>query len=72
MYRCIIHQEHNNCVFILVVVHCKNKIVKITNTFVSTVARNSRNCNLISHAGCYDCMMTYNVHTLITLPIIIQ
>ena len=28
-------------------IHCKNKIVKITNSFVSTVARNNGNCNLI-------------------------
>ena len=27
--------------------HCKNKIVKITNSFVSTVARNNGNCNLL-------------------------
>ena len=43
----------------------KIKLLKITNTFVSTVARNSRNCNLISRVGCYDCMVTYNVHALI-------
>ena len=46
-------------------IHCKNKIVKITNSLVSTVARNNGNCNLISRVGCYDCMVTYNVHTLI-------
>ena len=28
----------------------KIKIVKITNLLVSTVARNSGNCNLIGHA----------------------
>ena len=37
--------------------HCKNKFVKITDLFVSTVARNSANCNLIGHVGCYDCMV---------------
>ena len=26
------------------IVHCKNKIVEITNSFVSTVARNNENC----------------------------
>ena len=52
--------------------HCKNKIVKITNSFVNTVARNNGNCNLISRVGSYDCMVTYNVHVLIILPIIIQ
>ena len=31
----------------------KNEIVKITNLLVSTVARNSGNCNLISRLGCY-------------------
>ena len=36
-----------------------NQIVKITNLLVSTVARNSGNCNLISHVGCYDRMVTY-------------
>ena len=38
-----------------------NKTVKITN---STVAMNNGNCNFISHVGCYDCMVTYNVHVL--------
>ena len=41
---------------------CKNKIVKITNSFVITVARNNGNCNLISRVGCYDyiqCTCTY-------------
>ena len=33
--------------------HCKNKIVKITNLLVSTVARNNLNCNLIGRVGCY-------------------
>ena len=39
--------------------HCKNKIVKITNLLASTVARNSGNCNLIGCVGCYDCMVIY-------------
>ena len=30
---------YTNCI-----VHCKNKIVEITNSFVSTVARNNENC----------------------------
>ena len=34
--------------------HCKNKIVKITNLLVSTVARYSGNFNLIGRLGCYD------------------
>ena len=29
--------------------NAKDKFVKITNVFVSTVARNNLNCNLISH-----------------------
>ena len=52
--------------------HCKNKIVKITNSFVSTVAMNNGNCNLISHVASYDCIVTYDVHVFIKLPIIIQ
>ena len=32
--------------------HCKNKIDKIINLLVSTVARNSANCNLVGHVGC--------------------
>ena len=32
--------------------HCKNRIVKITNLLVSTVTRNSGNCNLIGCVGC--------------------
>ena len=35
--------------------HCKNKIVKITNSFVSTVAEN----NGFGHVGCYDSMVAY-------------
>ena len=34
-------------------VYCKNKIVKISNLVVSTVARNNGDCNLIGHIGCY-------------------
>ena len=30
---------------LILYIHCKNKIVKITNSFVSTVARNNGNCN---------------------------
>ena len=43
-------------------IHCKNKITK---SFVSAVARNNGNYNLISHVASYDCMVTYNVHVLI-------
>ena len=35
------------------ITHCKNKIVKITNLLVSTLARNNLNCNLIGRVGCY-------------------
>ena len=31
---------------------------------------NNGNCNFFGHVGCYDCMVTYNVHVL--LQIIIQ
>ena len=37
----------------------QKKIVKITNSIVSTVARNNGNCNLIGHVGCYDCIVIY-------------
>ena len=33
---------------------------------------NNGNYNLISRVGCYDCMVTYNVHVLIILPPIIE
>ena len=36
------------------IVHCKNKIVKITDLLVSTF---SGNCNLIGHVGRYQCMV---------------
>ena len=36
--------------------YIQNKTVKITNSFVSTVAMNN------GHVGCYDCMVTYNIH----------
>ena len=47
----------------------KNKIVKITKSFVSTFARNNGNCNLIGRVGCYDSMVTYNVHVRILIII---
>ena len=34
-------------------IHCKNKIVKISNLLVSTFARNNFNCNLIGRVGFY-------------------
>ena len=43
-------------------IHCKNKIVKITNLLVSTVTRNSGNCNLIGCVG-YDYMV--DIHVII-------
>ena len=47
--------------------HCKNRIVKKANLLVSTVARNSGNCNLIGTVGCYDCMamVTYIYYNII-------
>ena len=39
------------CIIICMYIHCENKIVKITNLLVSTVARNSGNCNLIGRVG---------------------
>ena len=41
------------------ILHGKNKMVKITNLLVSIVARNSGNCNLIHRVGFYDCMVIY-------------
>ena len=57
-YKAIIYHYKNDVNY----THDKNKIVKITNSFFSTVEKNSGNCNLIGHLGCYDCMVTYNVH----------
>ena len=48
------------------------KIVKIINLFVSTVARNSGNCNLIIHIGCYDCIVNYNPITAISIILILS
>ena len=42
-----------------IILHCKNKIVKINNLLVSTVARNSGNCNLAGRVCCYDNKVTY-------------
>ena len=48
--------------------HCKNRIVKKANLLVSTVARNSGNCNLIGSVGCYDCMHSHgNIYTCIII-----
>ena len=44
--------------FVFISVHSKNKIVKITNLLVSTVARNNLNCNLIGRVGCYGYTVT--------------
>ena len=46
------------------------KIVKITNLFVSTVARNSGNCNLIVHVGCYDYINIYNYNPITTILVL--
>ena len=32
-------------------------MLQFVNLLVSTVARNSGNCNLIACVGCYDCMV---------------
>ena len=54
----------NKCIsltYLLCNLCCENTIVKITHSFVSTVANNSRNCNLIGHVGSYDsvCMAEF-------------
>ena len=50
------------------VLHCKNKIVKMTNVLVSTAVKNSRKCNLIVHVGCYD-YMHGDLHVLVQIII---
>ena len=47
--------------------HCKNKIVKITNLLVGTVARNSGDCNLICGIGCYGYTYKYNLIIVISI-----
>ena len=49
--------------------HCKNKIVKITNLLVSTVARNSGNCNIIGRVGCYGYTCNYNLIIVISISL---
>ena len=59
----------------MLILHCKNKIVNITNSFVSTVARNNGNCNLIGYVGLhadieYTCIYyTTNYNPIITVSI---
>ena len=61
LYVCVVCVKtcHNSSSLLLftryyvLYVHCKNKIAKITNILVSTVARNNGNSNLISRVGCY-------------------
>ena len=53
-----------------VVYHCKNKIVKKTNLLVSTVARNSGNCNkLVMHVSCYGYTSIYNLIIVIAISL---
>ena len=54
----MIHNYCYICIYMQILIsgmeqHCKNKIVKITNLLVSTVARNNGDCNLIGRVGCY-------------------
>ena len=67
--RCIIHINNiqKECMQ-----HCKNKIVKITNLLVSTVARNSVNCNLICCVGCYGYTRNYNPIIVISIILILS
>ena len=55
----------------MIIIHCKNKIAKITHLLVSTVERNSGNCNLIGRVGCYHCMVTYMYNLIIAISIIL-
>ena len=50
-----------------VTIHYKNKIGKITNLLVGTVARNSGNCNLICRVGCYGYTCNYNPIIVISI-----
>ena len=49
--------------------HCKNKIVKITNLLVSTVALNSGNCNLIGRIDFYGYTRNYNLIVVISISL---
>ena len=53
-----------------VTLRCKKTIVKITNLLVSIVARNSGNCNLIGHVGCYGYTCNYNPIIVISFCLI--
>ena len=46
--------------YIFINIHCKNRLVKITNVLDSTVARDANNYDFIGHTGCHVCMMNYN------------
>ena len=50
-------------------VHCKNRIVKITNLLVSTVARNGGNCYLIGRVDCYGGIRNYNPIIVISISL---
>ena len=63
IYRASLYQH------VAMMLHCKNKIVKITNLLVSTVARNSGNCNLIGHVGCYGHTCNYNLIIIISISL---
>ena len=59
----------NIYMYIIIYTHCKNKIVKITNLLVSTVARNNGDCNLIGHVGCYEYKIVISKISLIDVQI---
>ena len=51
----------------LLLIHCKNKIIKITNLLVITNARN--NCNLSGHVDCYGFTCNYNLIIIISISL---
>ena len=56
--------------FLHCILHCKNKIiVKVTNLLVSTVAKNSENCNFIGRVGCYGYTCNYNLIIVISISL---
>ena len=56
-------------IYIIIYIYCKNKIVKLTNLLVSTVARNSGSCNLFGRVDCYGYTCNYNLIIVISLSL---
>ena len=65
--RCSIYIYVDVFINTLTYIHCKNKIVKITNLLVITDARN--NCNLIGHEDCYGYTCNYKRIIVISISL---